>query len=84
MANGEFSPLQLWRDREEGIDAVVNDIVEGLGGKLPEENDLRAEVIYNQAAKLEAEGELPEYVTAWDVYDYFVGSPDEVEPIDEL
>lgn len=83
MANGEFSPIQVWRDREEGIDAVVNDIIEDLGGNLPEEFDLRAEVIYSQAVRLEAEGDLPEYVTAWDVYDHFVGPSHEMGPIDE-
>ncbi len=76
MEKGEFSPMRIFKDWGASIDVVINDIVEGLGGGVPIEHDLGAEVIYNHACNMEASGDLPVSVTAHDVYDRYVGYSD--------
>lgn len=72
----EFSPKEVWRDQCADFEIVIDEIIEGLGGDIPLDADLRAKAIYDNAFRMETSGDLPDDVTADDVYDHYAGYSD--------
>jgi len=67
---GDFSPLDRLSDLQAQVRSITNGLLSELANlTYPPTPEVKEDYVWDRANEMQDKGELPEFITAWDVYD---------------